>query len=62
MKKFAVFASGSGTNFEAILRKMKEENWDLRHRACRLRQTAGESAGAGRKSRNPVIRFSAEII
>ncbi|KAA6473967.1 phosphoribosylglycinamide formyltransferase [Bacillus swezeyi] len=28
MKKFAVFASGSGTNFEAILRKMKEENWD----------------------------------
>ncbi|MFN2747947.1 phosphoribosylglycinamide formyltransferase [Bacillus sp. z60-18] len=28
MKKFAVFASGSGTNFAAILKKMKEENWD----------------------------------
>lgn len=28
MKKFAVFASGSGTNFEAIERRMREENWD----------------------------------
>ncbi|OMI28783.1 phosphoribosylglycinamide formyltransferase [Bacillus haynesii] len=28
MRKFAVFASGSGTNFEAIERRMREENWD----------------------------------
>ncbi|WP_105979216.1 phosphoribosylglycinamide formyltransferase [Bacillus paralicheniformis] len=28
MRKFAVFASGSGTNFEAIARRMREENWD----------------------------------
>ncbi|MEC1478723.1 phosphoribosylglycinamide formyltransferase [Bacillus haynesii] len=28
MRKFAVFASGSGTNFVAIERRMREENWD----------------------------------
>ncbi|MGO4900493.1 phosphoribosylglycinamide formyltransferase [Bacillus sp. GM2] len=28
MRKLAVFASGSGTNFEAIARRMREENWD----------------------------------
>ncbi|WP_456282959.1 phosphoribosylglycinamide formyltransferase [Bacillus sp. JZ34] len=30
MRKFAVFASGSGTNFEAIARRMREENWDAK--------------------------------
>lgn len=28
MKKFAVFASGNGSNFEAIAKRMREENWD----------------------------------
>ncbi|WP_430742862.1 phosphoribosylglycinamide formyltransferase [Bacillus atrophaeus] len=28
MKKFAVFASGNGSNFEAIVTRLKEENWD----------------------------------
>ncbi|MBY8914152.1 phosphoribosylglycinamide formyltransferase [Bacillus sp. YC2] len=28
MKKFAVFASGNGSNFEAIANRLKEENWD----------------------------------
>ena len=28
MKKFAVFASGNGSNFEAIAKLMREENWD----------------------------------
>ncbi|NPC91759.1 phosphoribosylglycinamide formyltransferase [Bacillus sp. WMMC1349] len=28
MKKIAVFASGSGTNFQAILQQLKEENWN----------------------------------
>lgn len=28
MKKFAVFASGNGSNFEAIAKRMREEKWD----------------------------------
>ncbi|MED1018347.1 phosphoribosylglycinamide formyltransferase [Bacillus atrophaeus] len=28
MKKFAVFASGNGSNFEAIVTRLKEENWN----------------------------------
>ncbi|PNB55079.1 phosphoribosylglycinamide formyltransferase, partial [Pseudomonas sp. GW456-E7] len=28
MKKFAVFASGNGSNFEAIVTRLKEEKWD----------------------------------
>lgn len=27
MKKFAIFASGSGTNFQAIIDTLKEEGW-----------------------------------
>ena len=27
MKKFAIFASGSGTNFQAIIDTLKEEQW-----------------------------------
>ena len=30
MKKFAIFASGSGTNFQAIIDTLKEEQWQAK--------------------------------